>query len=162
MIEWYARPLRAVFVDSGIAKWAVSIVVAVAWGIFDRAGEIYSGLLQVPPSLLVVVGTLWALDLINGILRVLRTEGIRGIESIHLRRSVLKFVEYIIAILAADMLASTEQYIGILGMAVGHVGNVVAVLIAATEFKSIDENLNLSLTKKLEGIMENFPDAGDE
>lgn len=165
--ELYASPVRSLL-QGWQWKMPFAAVVAPVWSFLDQVESILYGLLTIPPSLIFIVGVLWLLDLISGLMKVIRTQGWSHISSIGLRQSIVKIIEYTIAIFAADLFASTGQWLGPLDVVVSQVGYMVAVLCAATEFRSIDENLKWGFMTRLRqaldmaGLLRERPvDKGD-
>jgi len=114
-------------------------------------------ILNLPPTLLVIVGCLWLLDLLSGLVKTVRTGGFKEISSIGIRMTVIKFIEYAIFLLAVDLFSSTAQFAGWADGIIAKVDEVGAIILAATELLSIDENLQTEWLEKM-GRVVDFPE----
>lgn len=114
--------------------------------------DLEGSILTLPPTLLAIVAGLWLLDLMSGLVKTVRTSGFKGISSIGLRMTVIKFIEYSIFLLAVDLFSSTAQYAPWVGPALARVDEIGAIILAATEFRSIDENLRLEILEKMGNV----------
>lgn len=149
MLLWYlyVRPLRKL-IEGWPWKYVAALIGTSIWSMVGDLGRVY-GKLPVPGSLLVLVATMWALDLASGIFAVVRDDGINGITSIGLRRSIVKFIEYSFAILSAAVLASFSNHLPLIDPILRQAGVLMTFLVALTEFRSIDENLQWGFMGKM-------------
>lgn len=146
----YLSPIRSIF-----ENFTPKLVLGVALAPFTNwlppaAGGAF---FTIPPGLVVIVLGLWLLDFVSGIVKVLRDDGVTGIKSYRLRQTVVKLIEYGIFIFALDLFSSTAEYAGVIGVALEQVDNVGCIILAGTEFKSIDENLRWNLLAKMRGYI---------
>lgn len=111
--------------------------------------------LSTPTPLLFIVGFLWLLDLISGLFHVVRTKGVGAIESFRIRQTVVKLIEYMIFLTACDLFASTGNHaIPYLSAAIRQMDELGAIILAATELKSIDENLSIGILSRMTDVLD--------
>lgn len=148
--QMYLSPIQSVL-ENFQGKLLFAMLVAPLTELLpDPAGD---ALLTIPPGLLIIVLGLWVLDFISGITKVVRNDGVAGIKSYRLRQTVIKLIEYGIFILALDLFSSTANYAGMIGVALQQIDEVGCIILAGTEFKSIDENLRWNLLTKMRGYI---------
>lgn len=149
MLLWhlYVPPLRKL-IEGWPWKYVTALIGTSIWSMMGDLMGVY-GELPVPGSLLVLVATMWGLDLASGIFAVVRDDGLNGITSIGLRRSIVKFVEYSFAIFSAGVLASFSNHLPLIDPILRQAGVLMSFLVALTEFRSIDENLRWGFMGKM-------------
>lgn len=150
MRELYLSPVRSILEHLPL-KAALAVLLLPLTSFMEVAGNIF---LSTPPALLLIVFSLWVLDLISGIVRVLRNDGLGGITSVGIRQSIVKAIEYAIFILACDLFASTGNHAEFVGTLIQQTDNLGAIILAFTELKSIDENLEASMLSTITDFLD--------
>lgn len=146
----YLSPIRSIL-DNFAPKLVLGVLLAPFMNWLPPAAE--GAFFTIPPGLLMIVLGLWLLDFASGITKVLRDDDVTGIKSYRLRQTVIKLIEYGIFILALDLFSSTADYAGVVGVALEQIDDVGCIILAGTEFKSIDENLRWNLLAKMRGYI---------
>ena len=151
MWSLYAAPLRALL-SGWFWKVPLGVVVAGVFQWFGTIGERYEQILNLPPLLIQIVVTLWLVDLIAGVYAAIRDDGVDAVSSVGIRQTIIKFTDYAIALFSATIFSGVGNFVGPLSDAFYQIPVIVAVVIAATELRSIDENLRLNFIGRIRSI----------
>lgn len=134
----HLRPLEDLFLSSP-GRVVVSFVLGwVTWVL-----EAYAGLISVRPVLAVGVVSLIAIDFLSGAMKSVVAEG-KPLTSYGLRQTLVKIIEYTLFILSLDIiLGMTQSTVAADFVEVGSESVIQGayILVAITEFKSTQENL---------------------
>ena len=149
MYALYASPIRSIFRDFW-EKLVFAVLLTPAITLWEPIEQVF---LSTPLPLLWIVFSLWLLDLASGIFKVIRTEGFYAISSTGLRQSVVKLIEYTIFLIACDAFASTGSFAPYpLSEVIPYVDEMGAIILAATELRSVDENVRMSILGRIRSI----------
>jgi len=150
-VSFYLDPARSLVENFGFKV----LVAVLALPLTHWMESLEGALISTPLPLLFIVALLWLLDLVSGLVQTIRLDGMKSVTSFRLRQTIIKFIEYAIFIVACGLFASTGKHAPpLLAAAIKQIDEIACIIIAATELKSIDENLKVGFLKRVRQILD--------